>query len=598
MVKTEQKNRTIFSSRLWYNGCMKRVRFLRMALVLAVAVILARLFQIQILEHESYVAKAAAEHTSLYDIVAKRGEIYMMDGEEPVPVVLNTTVWTVVVDPQVANREAVSDAMKKIEQSKWTVKDIDEIYEDESRRYVIVAKGVERKEYLEFSKEAPAGMYAQSSNQRVYTEGDLAASTLGFVNADGVGQYGVEGALNKELSGKNGMLKTITDVNKVALSIGGDNVRIPAEDGKNVVLTIDRNIQKKTEEVLAQHMKDLGISNGSAMVYDPNSGKVMAMVSFPTYNPADYGNVKDASVYVNDVLETPYEPGSICKGFTMAAAINEGKMTADTTYYNEGSTTVDNWQIDNAQKEKQLGTITMRTALQWSLNTGSVQALRLLGGSVDSITQAGKELLYDYYYNHFGLGQYTGIELYENPGTIVPPDSEYAYNSTYANMTFGQGLDVTMAQVAAGWSSLINGGNYYQPTVIAGYVDKNGKFVAAEKKEPVRTETVSAETSATMRGMLHDTRWWMGDPEEYYFGGKTGTAQAIRDGAYVMDEFISGYIGFGGASHERPEYVIIVKMWEKGRTTSSEEEVRPVFEDLKMWMIDYLKIRPNTGEVQ
>lgn len=556
-----------------------------------------KLFQIQILEHDAYVAKAEAEHTSLYDIVAKRGEIYMLDGEEPVPVVLNTTVFSIIVDPQTVNKEAISDLLSKIDKSKWTVSSIDEIFEDESRRYLVVVKNLPRADYLKIAEDIPGGVYSKSSNQRVYAEGDLAASTLGFVNADGVGQYGVEGALNKELAGKNGLLKTITDVNKVALSIGDDNIRIPAEDGANVVLTIDRNIQKKVEEVLAQHMKDLGISHGSAMVYDPNSGKVMSMVSFPSYDPADYGNVEDASVYVNDVLENPYEPGSICKGFTMASAINEGKMTPETTYYNEGTTIVDGWPIDNAQKEKQLGEITMRTALQWSLNTGSVQALRLLGGSTTEITQRGKELLYDYYYNHYGLGRPTGIELYENVGTIVPPDSEYAYNSTYANMTFGQGLNVTMAQVAAGWSSLINGGYFYQPTVIAGYIDKNGHFEKAEQKEPVRT-TVTPETSATMRGMLHDTRWWMGDPEEYYFGGKTGTAQAIRDGAYVMDEFISGYIGFGGASQDHPEYVIIIKMWEKGRTTSSEEEVRPVFEDLKMWMIDYLKIRPNTGGAQ
>lgn len=576
---------------------MKRVRFLRLCLILAVAIILAKLFQIQILQHDFYAAKAEAEHTSLYDIVAKRGEIYMLDGEEPVPVVLNTTVFSIIVDPQTIGKEAAEELLSKIDKSKWVVSSVDEIFEDESRRYLVVAKNIPRADYLKIAEEIPGGAYAKSSNQRVYAEGDLAASTLGFVNADGVGQYGVEGALNKELAGKNGMLKTITDVNKVALSIGDDNIRIPAEDGKNLVLTVDRNIQKKVEDVLLQHMKDLGISHGSAMVYDPNSGKVMAMVSFPSYSPANYGDVADASVYMNDVLETPYEPGSICKGFTMASAINEGKMTPETTYYNEGTTMVDGWPIDNAQKEKQLGEITMRTALQWSLNTGSVQALRLLGGSATEITQRGKELLYDYYYNHYGLGQATGIELYENVGTVVPPDSEYAYNSTYANMTFGQGLNVTMAQVAAGWSSLINGGYFYQPTVIAGYIDKNGNFRKAEKKEPVRT-TVTPETSATMRGMLHDTRWWMGDPPEYYFGGKTGTAQAIRDGAYVMDEFVSGYIGFGGASQDHPEYVIIVKMWEKGRTTSSEEEVRPVFEDLKMWMLDYLKIRPNTGSAQ
>ena len=574
---------------------MKRVKFLRLCLFLAVAVILLRLFQIQILEHDAWVTKAASEHTSLYDIAAKRGEIYMMDGEEPVPVVLNQTVFSVIVDPQTASEDAVAEAMKKIDKSKWTVSDVSEIFANKDLRYFIAAKGVSRDEYTKFIEVVPAGVYTKSSNQRVYAEGELAASTLGFVNADGVGQYGVEGALNKDLAGKNGMLKTITDVNKVALSIGEDNVRIPAEDGKNVVLTIDRNIQKKVEEVLAQHMKDTGIGHGSSMVYDPNSGKVLAMVSFPSYNPADYGNVADASVYVNDVLETPYEPGSICKGFTMAAAINEGKMTADTEYYNTGSTTVDGWPIDNAQKEKQLGTITMRTALQWSLNTGSVQALRLLGGSAEEITQRGKELLYNYYHEHFGLGKPTGIELYEGVGIVVPPDSEYAYNSTYANMTFGQGLDVTMVQVAAGWSSIINGGNYYQPTVIAGYMDKNGKFIKADAREPVRTGTVTPETSATMREMLHATRWWMGDPDEYYFGGKTGTAQAIRDGAYVMDEFISGYIGYGGSSQDHPEYVIITKMWDKGRTVSSDEDVRPVFEDLKMWMIDYLRIKPNTA---
>lgn len=573
---------------------MKRVKFLRLCLGLAIAVILARLFQIQILEHDAYVAKAAAEHTSLYDIVAKRGEIYMMDGDEPVPVVLNTTVWTIVIDPQVTDKDAMREAMQKIDKKHWAIDEIDDAFKDENIRYLVVAKGVSRDEYLAFSEVAPGGMYAQSYNQRVYAEGDLAASTLGFVNAEGVGQYGVEGALNETLAGKNGMLKTITDVNKVALSIGDDNVRIPAENGKNVVLTIDRNIQKKVEDVLKQHLKDTGISHGASMVYDPNTGKVLAMVSLPSYNPAEYGNVADASVYVNEVLEVPYEPGSICKGFTMAAAINEGKMTSETTYENNGSTMVDNWQIDNADTSQQLGTITMRTALKWSLNTGSVQALRLLGGSTDTITQAGKELLYDYYYNHFGLGQYTGIELFESPGTVVSPDSEYAYNSTYANMTFGQGLDVTMVQVAAGWSSIINGGNYYQPTVVAGYVDENGKFKKAEQKEPVRANTVSAETSATMRSMLHDTRWWMGDPDEYYFGGKTGTAQAIRDGAYVMDEFISGYIGFGGSSQDHPEYVIITKMWEPNRTVSSDEEVRPVFEDLKMWLIDYLKIKPNT----
>ena len=569
---------------------MKRVKFLRICLVAAMAVICFRLFQIQILQHDSWVARAETEHTSLYDIVAERGEIYMMDGDEPVPVVLNTTVWTVVVDPQVADREEIEKVFSETIADKM-VATFDEIFSDPERRYFVAAKGVTRSEITKIREAGLSGVYSQEGNERVYPEGTLASSTLGFVNADGVGQYGIEGALNEELSGKNGLLKTITDVNNVALSIGDDNVRIAAEDGKNVVLTIDRNIQKKVEEVLAQHLKDLSVTYGSAMVMDPNTGRILAMVDLPTYDPADYANVSDASIFVNNVVETPYEPGSICKGFAMATAIDNGKMTSETTYVNEGYTYVDGWKIENADTTRELGTITMRTALKWSLNTGSVQSLRLLGGDATQITQAGKELLYDYYYNHFGLGQYTGVELIENPGTVVPADSEYAYNSTYANMTFGQGLNVTMVQVASGWSSLINGGYYYRPTIVAGYVSDSGEFVPAEQEGPVR-QTVSAETAATMRGMLHDTRWWMGDDSRYYFGGKTGTAQAIRDGAYVMDEFISGYIGYGG-SQDRAEYVIIIRMQEPNRTISSDDEVRPVFEDLKMWMIDYLKVRPS-----
>lgn len=573
---------------------MKRVKFLRFCLILAMLVIVAKLFQIQILQHDDWVARADAEHTALYDIIADRGEIYMMDGEEPVPVVLNTTVWTVIVDPYVANKEKTSEAFNSVIKDKLTT-EVDEIFADRERRYFVAAKNITRDEYTKLREKELLGVYYKEGNQRVYTEGNLAASTLGFVNADGVGQYGVEGALNSELAGKNGLLKTVTDVNQVALSIGDDNVRIPAEDGEDIVLTIDRNIQKKVEKVLQDHMQQLGINHSAAMVMEPGTGRILAMANYPTYDPANFAAVEDATVFQNNVLEDPYEPGSICKSLTMAAAINEGKMTADTTYINEGSTTVDGWKIDNADTSKQLGEIPMRTALAWSLNTGSIQALRFLGGDPSQITQAGKDLLYNYFHDHYKLGEYTGVELIENPGVVVPSDSEHAYNSTYANMTFGQGLNVTMVQVASAFSSIINGGNYHRPTVVAGHINDDGVFEKKSVEDPIKTDVVTAETSATMRDMLHGTRWYMGDPEGYYYGGKTGTAQAIRDGAYVMDEFISGYVGFGGASGKMPQYVIIVKMWEKNRTLASDDDVRPVFEDLKGFMNEYLRIKPGEG---
>ncbi len=140
----------------------------------------------------------------------------------------------------------------------------------------------------------------------------------------GWGQYGVEGALNDELVGTDGLLKTVKDINNVALSIGEDNIKIPAEDGENIVLTIDRNMQYNVEKIIAGKAKELGFQNVSAVVLDPNSGKVMAMANYPGYDPADYGNVKSAADYINHVVEDPFEPASVCKTFTFATGSNMG----------------------------------------------------------------------------------------------------------------------------------------------------------------------------------------------------------------------------------------------------------------------------------
>lgn len=597
----------------------KRVGVLKLFVMAAVAVMAARLFQIQILEHDEWVARADEQHISQYTIKANRGEIYMMDGDTAVPVVMNEASWTVVVDPMVADPEETEKKLKAAIAPEKLTADFQDVFRDRNLRYYIVAKNVSRDEILKVRDAELSGVWSVEGDSRVYPEGTLAASTLGFVNAEGEGQYGTEGALNNLLSGTDGMLKTVTDVNQVALSIGDDNVRIPAVDGRNVVLTIDRNIQHKVEQVLQAQMEKLDTHHSSALVMDPYTGKILAMASYPSYDPANYGAAEDASAFVNDVLEGPYEPGSICKSFTMAAGINEGVMAQDTTYYNAGYTIVDGWKIDNADVNMAIGTITMRRALQNSLNTGSVQALRLLGGSADEITPAGKQKLYHYYHDRFGLGMATGVELYEAEGTVVPGDSEYAYNSTYANMTFGQGLDVTMVQMASAFSSMINGGNFYTPYVVGGEM-VNGKYVPARlvdgqlvySKEsglssddgeaynnafnPVRTGIITEETSATMRDMLHATRWYFGDDERYYLGGKTGTAQAIRNGAYVMDEFVSDYLGFGGATGKMPEYVIMVKMWEEGRTIGADADVRPMFEEINKYMIDYLQIEPGVVE--
>ncbi len=575
---------------------MNRNKVLRLGLVLAISVIAVRLFFIQILEHDYWSEKAAAQQTLSNTIPAKRGEIYMMDGGEPSAVVMNATVYTVIVDPMLASRDNVAKKVSEIVGDKQ-VAEWDEVFSDRRLRYYVVARNVERAAAEKLVELDLDGVWLQSNTQRVYPEGELAATLLGFVNADAQGQYGVEGALNGELAGKDGLVRTVKDINNVALSIGEDNVKIPAQDGEDVVLTIDKNIQYNVEKILERKTKELGFANGSALVMDPTNGKVLAMANIPGYDPANYAQVNGSEAYINHVVEDPFEPASVCKTFTFATAMDFGLMTADKTFNNTGETRVDDWPIRNAEQGSYLlGAQTMQIAFNYSLNTGSTQALRWLGGSETEINAQGRERLYDYYHNKFGLSVPTGIEIYEAAGTMVEPNAEhYGLDSTYANMTFGQNMQATMIQVTSAFASVINGGEYYTPTVVAGTM-KDGELVEKTAQEAVR-RTVSETTSQQMREMLYGTRHtWRNngtDPAGYYIGGKTGTAQVIKNGEYSFDETIATYIGFGGTEGEMPAYVIMVRIWEDGKKAEGQRHALPVFNELKAYVQDYLKVRPK-----
>lgn len=578
---------------------MTRNKVLRLGLFAVVTVIIGRLFEIQILDHDVWAEKAAAQQTLMNVIPAKRGEIYMMDGSEPVPVVMNATVYTVIVDPMVTDREEAESKLTEL-LGDLRVAEWDDVFSNRALRYYVIARNIERKVAEQVIAADVNGVWLQSSTRRVYPEGTLASTVLGFVNTDGQGQYGVEGAMNEQLTGKDGLLKTLKDVNNVALSIGDNNIKEPAVDGENVVLTLEKNLQHNVERIIQEQSGKLGFANVSALVMDPNSGKLLAMANYPSYDPANYGNVTGAEAYVNHVVDDPYEPASVCKIFTFAAGVEAGVMTPETTFVNEGVTYVDGWPIKNAEQGAELlGAQTMQIALNYSLNTGSTQVLRLLGGG--EINSAGRGKLYDMFYNHLGLGRATGVELYEATGQITEPDAEvWGLDSTYANMTFGQNLQFTMLQVAAAFSSVINGGHYYTPTIVAGKIE-NGEFVKNEPKAAVR-QTVSEATSETMRTMLRGTRraWRANgtDKDGYDVGGKTGTAQVIRDGAYVMNETTATYIGYGGTEGELPAYVIMVRIWEDGKMANGQNHALPVFNAIKEYTQDYLRVQPKKPEVK
>ena len=576
----------------------KRTDLIRVLLALCFILIVARMYNLQIISHQKYVDLAMSQQTMQNTIFAKRGEIYMMDGDNTTPVVMNEKVYTISVDPFLLRSEGGQELKEdeaKIDQlvQGYAVNTWDKVFANEASRYAVIAKNVPYERAKQIKEAKITGVYAQGSTKRVYPEGDLAAQVLGFVNADGKGQYGIEGSLNKELTGVNGILKTVKDVNNIPLTIGKNNVRVPAQDGKNVVLSIDRNIQKKTEDAIKATIEKFHVTNASAVVMNPRNGQILAMAGTPTYNPAEYAKVTDARAFQTDVTMSAFNPASVCKTFALAAAVDSGVMTPETTYNNTDLVTIDGWPIQNAIKGH-TGNISMQEVLTYSLNTGSIQALRLLGGSETEITYQGKEKLYDYYYNRFGLGKYTGIELAESKGTVIPPTDIDGTNARYANMTFGQSLDLTMIQVATAFSAVVNGGDYYTPTLVAGEI-KNGEFVRDVLKERDH-QAIESSTSETMRKMLHTARLVFPNVKYYdegvYVGGKTGTAQVVKNGKYTFDETIATYIGYGARSEtDYPEYVIMTKVWEDNRRLDGGMNAKPIFDEISQFMVNYLKMR-------
>lgn len=567
-----------------------RSKILAAVLIGVVAIFVVRLFYLQVIEHGKYAALADNAQLKRLEIPAKRGEIYTMDGSTPTKLVLNQAVYTLFADPQtVGDTAKIKDVIQRVAGGNLRP-GIDDMLANKQSRYQILAKGLSRTQADLIKKESLAGIGFQEETQRVYPEGQLAAQTLGFVNAEGKGQYGIEGKLNDRLTGTPGLLQSVTDISNVPLTIGDRNINKPPKNGENIVLSIDRNVQSYAESALVKGLEKAGATKGSVIVMDPQTGKVMAMANYPTYNPTEFTKVQDGADFTNATVSVPYEPASVLKTFTMAAGIDQGVMTADTTFVNTDTIRIEDRVINNALKGHR-GTLTMQQALNWSLNTGTVEMAQRMGGG--SINREARNTLYAYYHDRFGLGQLTGIEVSgETKGNVISPAEQEGNAVRYANMTFGQGLDVTMVQVAAGFSSIVNGGHYYKPTVLNGVVQPNGTFMQYQVSTP-RT-TIKASTSTQMRDMTIEARksfFVNQDREGYMIGGKTGTSETLINGKYVKNQTIGSYLGFGG--DDAPRYVIMVQVSADGKNLEGGIHAGPIFTDISNWMIDYLKLQPK-----
>ena len=573
-----------------------RTGYLAIVLLVAMAAFVLRLFQLQILQYGKYTELARASQQRQFVIPAERGKIYMMDGKTPVPVVLNQATYTVIADPQAVDdkeRNQIITSMREIAGGEMT-DGVAERLANKKSRYEVLAKNITRTQAEKLKEKNFAGVLYQQGSVRSYPEGGLGAHVLGFVNVAGEGQYGVEGSLNSRLKGQDGLLQSVTDVRNVPLTVGKNNMRIEAKSGDNLALTVDRNIQSQAELALKKGIEAVNATEGSAVIMNPKNGQILALANYPTYNPAEFNKQKNAAVFMNSASMVPFEPGSIIKSFSFATAIDKGAVTPSSTYNNTDCIKVADRTMCNALRGLS-GTTTIQGAFNNSLNVGTITAIRRLGNG-SQINLAARQVLYEYYHDKFGFGQKTGIELGEASGYIYPPDSVEGNEVRYSAMTYGQSMNLTMVQVAAGFSSLVNGGQYYKPTVLRGVIDVYGNLKSSESKS-IR-QTVSGDTSSQMRTMLATARQSSflskSDKPGYEIGGKTGTSEAVVNGSYTQKETIATYIGYGGGKNGA-EYVIMVRVAAPGKGINLQGNLHagPIFTDISNWMIDHMKIAPK-----
>jgi cell division protein FtsI/penicillin-binding protein 2 len=569
-----------------------RSKVLAVILLGLMTIFVVRLFYLQIIQHGYYVNLANQEQVKRLVIPATRGEIYALSGQTPVPLVMNQDIYTVFADPtETTNDSGIIKTIEKVAGNN-AQPDLKALLDRKDTRYQVLATKITLQQANAIKSENYNGVGFQAGTERVYPEGSLGAQVLGFVDNNGVGQYGVEGAMNSQLAGKNGLLQSVTDVNDIPLTIGSNNINKPAVNGVNEVLTIDPSIQLYTEQALANGLKRTGATRGSVIVMDPQTGRVLAMANLPSYNPAKYNEVQNIAAFDNGVISTPYEPGSDMKTLTMATGIDKGVVNANSTYDNTDHIQVDDITISNATLG-QTGIITLQHAMNWSLNTGFVTVAERLGDG-SNINLKARDTMYDYFHNRFHLGELTGIQLQgEAAGTIIPPTSVQGNAVRYSNMAFGQGLDVTMLQVASAFCSIVNGGNYYKPTVLAGTVDQDGNYFPDKIQSPSHPiKQSTADQVREMTQVARNTVYPGLDKPGYYVGGKTGTSQVIVNGAYASDETIGTYLGYGG-TESTSRYVIMVQVSGDHEIMAGNLDAMPIFTDISNWLLGYLNVQPK-----
>jgi len=552
-----------------------RVNLIFFLFVLWGAAIISRLIVIQVFRADYYRALAQGQQGSFQILKGERGNVYFKGGE-----ILATNI----------KRDYLFVSPKKIKEKEKTAEILSQIL-NLDKNYVLekVKKNnlfekikfnltdEEKKAIKEIIKEKKLmGVYFGEENVRDYPQGRLASHLIGFLSKEGRGQYGLEGYYDDILQGKESVLKK---------EIYSD---LEPEPGADIFLSIDYNIQFTAQKLLESAKKDFDIEAGQIIVIDPNSGEILALADFPEFNPNNYFKIKDLNRFQNSAIQKLFEPGSVFKAITMAAALDQGKVAPSTTYTDSGQVRIGKNVIYNYGK-KIFGKQTMTNVLEKSINTGAVFAER----------QVGDDVFLDYI-DRFGFFEPTGVDL---QGEIFSQNQELkkGYKINFATAAFGQGIEVTPIQLVRAFSAIANGGSLIRPYVVKKIL-KDGQVITTQP-EKSSERIISEKTSSRLTAMLvsvvkNGPYTKRAKIPGYYIAGKTGTSQVswsslgIKKRGYSNKTWQS-FIGFAPAFN--PRFLILVKL-DNPKTKSSEYSAVPIFREIAKYIIDYYQIPPDYEE--
>ena len=449
--------------------------------------------------------------------------------------------------------------------------------------YEILARKIEPNTANAFLAKKVVGISFDDEVRRVYPNGRMASTILGFTGGDPgdpKGQYGLERFLNDELSGTKGVFKGAKDASGFVIALGR-RLFHPPKNGSAVTLTVDYHIQQKAEDVLKATRDKWGGTSGLILVMDPTTGRILAQATAPGFDPNAYSKERDYTVFLNPAVESSYELGSVLKPVTMAAAIEEDLVTPASTYRDTGQVKIGGYTIRNFD-EQAYGVQTMSQVIEKSLNTGLVHVARLLGHE--------RQLTY---LKKFGFGEKTNVDM---PGEVGGNISnlEAGRDIDFATASFGQGIAVTPLQMARAIAAIANDGTMMRPYIVHKITDDSGNE-AVTQPEAVRN-VITKETAEQLQKMLVSAvRSGFENRAKipgYFVAGKTGTAQVpSKDGKGYSDAVTHTFVGFAPAFE--PRFLILLQLNEPTGNRFAANTLTPAFHDLATFILNYYEIPPD-----